>query len=98
MATESVSESVPVLFMEHPNDPDGFLEYVSPLEAEFLRLTKDFDADQWADVHRVGAAIKAGAFNYTAAEIAAWTPAQRRAVIDSLSGVEGLSDALGKGA
>jgi len=95
MANESVSTSttrdactVPVIFQQDPNSSDGVLEYVTPTTAAAIKLMDKLSDSQRHEVLRVAQAIKAGIFNHSAAEIKAWTPAQRRLVVDSLPEVQ----------
>jgi hypothetical protein len=95
MAKQSVATSspregrtVPVIFQQHPDYPGGVLEYVTPTTAAVIRRMDALSETQRHDVLRVVHAAKAGQFNYSPAEIEAWTPEQRQAVIDSLPEVQ----------
>ena len=70
------------------NQPGGAVVRVSPRAARSAMELDTMKAEQRQDVQRVLRAIKAGLFNYSATEVAAWTPEQRRAVVDSLPGVQ----------
>lgn len=78
------SRTVPVIFQKHPDNPGGVLEYVTPATASVIHAIDAMTHEQRQDVLRIAQAAKAGRFNYSPAEIEAWTPEQRRAVIDSL--------------
>jgi len=77
-------KTVTVIFQQHPDDPGGVVLYVTPAAASLMRDMEAMNAEERQDVLRVLRAIKAGQFNYSATEVAAWTPEQRRAVVDSL--------------
>jgi len=77
-------KTVAVIFQQHPDYPGGVLKYVTPAAASLIRDMDTMNAEQRQDVLRILHAVKAGLFNYSAAEVAAWTPEQRRAAIASL--------------
>lgn len=76
-------KTVTVIFQQHPDDP-GVALRVTPAAASVMRAMEAMKAEERQGVLRVLRAIKAGQFNYSASEIAAWAPEQLRAVVDSL--------------
>lgn len=62
----------------------GAVVRVPPRVARIAMELDTMNAEQRQDVLRVIRAVKAGLFDYSATEIAAWTPEQRRAAIDAL--------------
>lgn len=60
------------------------LEYVTAREHKFITECAQLDEDDQRDVMRMIAAMQAGTWTHTTAQIAALTPADRRALFDSL--------------
>lgn len=77
-------KTITLIFPGRHDNPEGVLLKVTPLTAEIIGEMEKLSEPQRKEVMRVIHAVKSERFPYTAAEVEAWTPAQRRAVIDLL--------------
>ena len=64
------------------NQPGGAVVRVSPSTARIAMELDTLGAPELNEMMRVIRAIKAGLFNYSATEVAAWTLEQRRVVVN----------------
>jgi hypothetical protein len=79
MTTTTEQATIPVLVMDHADDPDGVLELWTPSEVTLLRAMRDMSDDEVSGLGRLIDAMQAGEWTHTADEIRTWTPDRCRA-------------------